>query len=122
MEQASRRLRGSRRPALRGEIWIGTADGRNPFAPPKKPWHDDSPLKTHKQRFQLVSTMFSKWCEMDFVHPQYVYLPFLLETSTCWEVLGLLQRGQQVAHGTLRLTINEVWGKTPSTAGLHLRR
>ena len=37
------------------------------FAPPKKPWHDDSPVTTNQQWFPMVS----KWCEMDFVHPQY---------------------------------------------------
>ena len=30
-------------------------DGRNP-APPKKPWHDDSPVNTNKQRFPMVSS------------------------------------------------------------------
>ena len=30
-----------------------TVDGRNP-APPKKPWNDDSPVNTNKQRFPLV--------------------------------------------------------------------
>ena len=37
------------------------------FAPPKKPWNDDSPVNTNKQWFSMVA----KWCEMDFVHPQY---------------------------------------------------
>ena len=33
----------------------------------KKPWNDDSPVNTNEQWFPMVS----KWCEMDFVHPQY---------------------------------------------------
>ena len=44
-----------------------TVDGRNP-APPKKPWNDDPPANTNKQWFSMIS----KWCEMDFVHPQYL--------------------------------------------------
>ena len=38
-------------------------------APPNKLWSDDSPVKTNEQWFPMVS----KWCEMDFVHPQYQY-------------------------------------------------
>ena len=41
-----------------------TMDGR---APPKKPWNDNSPLHTNKQWFPMLF----RWCEMDFVHPQY---------------------------------------------------
>ena len=36
------------------------------FAPPKRPWNDNSPVHTNKQWFPIVS----RWCEMDFVHPQ----------------------------------------------------
>ena len=50
-----------------------TVDGRNP-APPKKRWNDDSPVNINKQWICMVS----KWCELDFVHPQY-----FSEASTC---------------------------------------
>ena len=43
-----------------------TVDGRNP-APPKKPWNDDSLCKYQ----QTMVSHGSKWCEMDFVPPQY---------------------------------------------------
>ena len=67
-------MRGAVEPQISGASKSASADGsgsatvggRNP-APPKKPWKDDSPRK-YKQ--VLVSTMDSKWCEMDFVHPQ----------------------------------------------------
>ena len=51
------------------QLFIGileAVDGRNP-APPKKPWGDASPVNTNKEWFAMIS----KWCEMDFVHPQY---------------------------------------------------
>ena len=36
--------------------------------PPKNPWKDDSPTNTNKQWCPTVS----KWCDMDFIGPQYV--------------------------------------------------
>ena len=46
----------------------GSVDGRNP-APPKKPWFLMIPLQIPTNHgFPMVSM----WCEMDFVHPQYV--------------------------------------------------
>ena len=55
--------------------WFGddTVDGRNP-APPEKPRNHDSLVNTNRQWFPIVS----KWCEMDFVHPQ---SPLLVEAS-----------------------------------------
>ena len=46
-----------------------TVDGRNP-APPKKPWNDDSPVKTNEQWFPMVST----WCRILSIHS----IPFIL--------------------------------------------
>ena len=40
-----------------------TVDGRN-FAPPKKPWNDDSPVNTNKQWLPMVS----KWCRISSIH------------------------------------------------------
>ena len=40
-----------------------TADRRNPLAPPKQPWFLRIPCKYQQA---MVSTMLSKWCEMDF--------------------------------------------------------
>ena len=51
---------------LSGNAQLATVDGRNP-APPKKPWNDDSLVNDNQQWFPMVL----KWCEMDFVHPQY---------------------------------------------------
>ena len=34
------------------------------FAPPKKPWNDDSPVNTNKQWFPMVS----KWCRILSMH------------------------------------------------------
>ena len=36
------------------------------FAPPKKPWNDDSPANTNEQWFPMVLKVVQ-----DFVHPQY---------------------------------------------------
>ena len=38
------------------------------FAPPKKPWNDSIPQRKYQQ--PMVSTMVSRWCDMDSVHPQ----------------------------------------------------
>ena len=42
----------------------------------KKPWND-SPVNTNKQWFPIAL----KWCELDFVHPQYVLACDLHEAS-----------------------------------------
>ena len=54
------------------------------FAPPKKPWHDDSPVNTNRPWIPMVS----KWFEMDFVPPQYASKKgtasfFKLATALC---------------------------------------
>ena len=46
-----------------------TVDGQNP-APPKKPWNNDSPVNTNKQRFPMVS----KWCRISSNHSMKVLL------------------------------------------------
>ena len=38
---------------------------------PKKPWNVDSPVNANQTWFLMVSI----WCEMDFVHPQYLVYP-----------------------------------------------
>ena len=38
------------------------------FAPPDKPWNDDSQASINQPWFPMAS----KWCETDFVHPRYV--------------------------------------------------
>ena len=35
----------------------------------QKPWNESIPQRKYQRT--MVSTMASKWCEMDFVHPQY---------------------------------------------------
>ena len=46
---------------------VPTVDGLK-SAPCKKPWNDDSPVNTNKR---YGFNPGSKWCELDFVHPQY---------------------------------------------------
>ena len=42
----------------------------HPFRTVQKPWFLRIPLEKFQQT--MVSAMVSKWCEMDFVHPQVV--------------------------------------------------
>ena len=44
------------------------------FAPPNKPWLLFSDGSTANSN-QWLQPLFSKWCEMDFVHPQYGWAP-----------------------------------------------
>ena len=50
------------------------------FAPPQKPWKDDSPVNTNKQWFPTVS----KWCRISSIHST-----MFLQTATCVLKLGV---------------------------------
>ena len=75
---------------------------RNPFAPPKKPWLKPQGLLVLAGNQTIPGLL--RWCEMDFVHPQYVQLagPFkplfvgtFLEKSS---LQGFLDGNQKISR------------------------
>ena len=100
------------------------------FAPPKKPWNDDSPVNTNKDL-----PWFSKWCEMDVatIHSVSTALSILVRLEAAhrgdvWLAQRLLaakgavdrQEGSVGVRGSEKAKSGwEFWSRDPDTHIIH---